>query len=163
MVMTNNDYDHRLRRRKRWVLALCAAELLLLGALPFPYWRDAVRGDFFSATPLSVAMYATLLVLAVIVLLLLMNRNLSSPLLKGAGILALVPLLSLGLKWVAIVASGMEGMGLFHNRMGLGMEILGPIPNMVIDAILFLAALGVFILVWTLRLRLAGGDGTTGD
>lgn len=161
--MTNNDDHHRLRNRQRLALVLCAAELLLLGALPFPYWKDAFRGTFFSATPFSVAMYATLLLLAVIVFLLLMSRNLSPPLLKGAGVLALIPLLSLGLKWVALLANGMEGMELFHHRRGLGMEILGPLPNMAIDGLLFLAALGVFISVCTFRSCHRGGDGTAAN
>ena len=43
------------------------------------------------------------------------------------------------LKWLLILGGGWEW---FHNRMGLGMEILGPIPNYVIDGAIFLGLLG---------------------
>jgi hypothetical protein len=140
---------------------MCAVESLFLVALPFPYWKDALRGTFIYATPLSVAIYVTLLFLAVIVLLLLLRQNLSSRLLTGAIILALMPLLSLSLKWLAILSSRQyKSLELFHNRMGLGEEILGHIPNLIIDGGIFLAALGAFVTLWTLRRHLVESGAT---
>jgi 1-acyl-sn-glycerol-3-phosphate acyltransferase len=124
------------------VLVLCVVEVVLLALVPFPYWQDAVQGRWHFLTLLGCVVYFAMLLLTGIVFVQVRNRHTvsKSPLILAAT-LASIPVF----KWTLVALGGME---VFHNRMGLGMEILGFIPNLVIDAGLFIGALGLLIAVW---------------
>ena len=56
--------------------------------------------------------------------------------------------------------TGSKWFGLFHNSMGLGMEILGHIPNMVIDGCLF--AVFLMALFVTIKFNRLSDDAAVG-
>jgi len=148
-VTQGNQNARTFRTAKRWAIRFCVIQLILLPVLTRPYWGDALRGSFFYATQFSIYMYGVVFVLTAVLLgsLLPMARA-PAVLCRLLFLLAVSPLGSFVLKWGVVVVAGIAP---FHNKMGLGMEILGPIPNMFIDGCLSLAALAIAASIWTLR------------
>lgn len=146
-MLRSQDRSDPLRS---WSLIICVLLGGLLIALPMPYWRDAFKGDWFYVTGLGIGLYSLALVLVGILAL-----RLSIPQHNEAGaefrtlLLSAVIFMTPILKWSAIVTMGLH---YFHNWDGLGREILGPIPNMEIDAVLGLAS-ATLLLVLSLRYR----------
>ena len=143
----NQDRSDPLRR---WSLIACVLLGGLLVALPMAYWRDAFEGEWFYVTGLGISLYGLTFLLVGILAFRLSTRDQS---VAGSGVSTLmlsffifmIPIL----KWSAIVTMGLH---YFHNWDGLGRETLGPIPNMVIDAVLGLASATLLLLLF-LRYR----------
>ena len=118
--------------------------------IALPYWRDAFDGNWFYVTGLGISLYVLTLLIVGILAFRLSTRDQSvagpevSTLLLSV-VIFIIPIL----KWSAIVTMGLH---YFHNWDGLGREILGPIPNMVIDAVLGLVSTALLLLIW-LRYR----------
>jgi drug/metabolite transporter (DMT)-like permease len=128
--------------RPRWgqILA-CAAEAGILAFLTWPFWDDGLRGNSY-ATPAAMAIYGFLF-LATCFLLLAGAAPAVTPRRVAIATAWTMPAVML-LKWLLIFGGRWES---FHNRMGLGMEILGPIPNYVVDGAIFLGSLAVVFAV----------------
>jgi hypothetical protein len=129
-------------RKRGWRVFACVAQTIVIAVMAYPFWADALHGNTFHATPLALGTYG-LLFLMTCGLLLFSIMTVAVP--RAARLAARSMPAIMVLKWVAMLGGGWE---LFHNRMGLGMEILGPIPNYVIDGAIFLGAVGV---AWTFR------------
>lgn len=147
-VTQGNEDASSFRTAKRWAIRFCKIQLVLLPVLTYPYWGEALKGRFYNATRLSIYMYGVVFVLTVI-LFGLLSRITRPPAVLSRLLLflACVPLGGVALKWGLVVVVGLT---LFHNEMGLGMEIFGSLPNMFIDGCLFLAALAIAVSVWRL-------------
>ena len=126
------------RAAKLATLWLAVANLSAIAFLTYPYWEDWLEGQFLYATRVSMWMYG-LLAAAWVLVAIAALVNMATP--YGLSrLLMLVPgfvAITLVVKWILILAMGMEP---FHNRMGMGMEILAYVPNLVIDALLILSA-----------------------
>lgn len=135
-------------RLRQWAVGISSVLGLLLVILPWQFWRDAIDGALFHVTLLGISGYLLSTVCVGAVLYgLVSSRHHSIPsawTLVSAGVLVVLPVL----KWVAIVRWGLE---LFHNRMGLGQEIAGFIPNALIDGVLWLVSLGLFAVLLRCR------------
>lgn len=132
-------------RSRRWAIGLSLVLGLLLVVLPWQFWRDAISGGLYYVTPLGISGYAlSAMCVAAVLYGLLSSRHRSTPpawtLLPAIALVA-VPLL----KWTAIYIRGLESLEVFHNRMGLGQEIWGFIPNAVIDGVLALTSFGMLV------------------
>ena len=131
------------RTRPRWgQIFVCAAEAGIIAFLTWPFWDDGLRGNFY-ATPAAMAIYG-IVFLATCFLLLAGAAPAIAP--RAAVVATAWSLPAVMLIKGLLILGG--GWGRFHNRMGLGMEILGPIPNYVVDGVIFLGSLGV---VYTVR------------
>jgi hypothetical protein len=118
-------------------MVACAAEAGIIGFMTWPFWDDGLRGNFY-ATPSAMAIYGFLF-LASCFLLLASVAPAVAPRAVAVATAGSMPVVML-LKWLLILGGGWQW---FHNHMGLGMEILGPVPNYVIDGAIFLGSLGV--------------------
>lgn len=120
---------------------------LLIVVMPWPFWRDAIDGDLHYVTPIGISGYALSVACVGLVLYGLISRpgpKAASWLFFPSLVLVVLPIL----KWLLISVAGLE---LFHNRMGLGQEIAGFIPNLVIDGILAVASIGLFVVLIVCR------------
>jgi len=146
-MLRNQDRSDPLRR---WSLIVCVLLGGLLIVLPMPYWRDAFGGDWFYVTGLGLSLYVLALLLVGVLAFRLATGDRSVAGLEVSTLLLSVVIFMIPiLKWSAIVTMGLH---YFHNWDGLGREILGPIPNMVIDAVLGLASATLLLLLF-LRYR----------
>ena len=128
-------------------VALCIVSLMSIPILTTPY-----RRDIDSATPLSMMMYQATWVMELLLLLVLLTRQFHRwRLLKWVGWLPLLPVLAFVAKWLTIIFG--NRLNTFHGGMGLGQEILGPIPNLAIDLVICLPLLLLFWAVWILVKR----------
>ncbi len=132
------QFDKKANRWWGWAASLCAVQVLSICLVSWPYWSEALRGRSFYATALSMCIYG--FTLWVNGLLFLCSVGLLRQAVRSAA--ATIPII-LCFKWIWIMI--FDGLDYFHNRMGLGMEILGPVPNMVIDAIILAGSL---VVLW---------------
>ena len=126
----------------KWPFVMAVVSIIIAALLPFPFWQKSS-----SVTTLGRIHYLFLFVCSVLLFFSLLMAKSSMQWRKAGFILAVLPLLSLGVKWI-VVPLNWRWFELFHNSMGLGMEILGFLPNMVIDGGLFAAFLGTFFAGW---------------
>ncbi len=140
----------------RWAIILASVEAIASLVLLLLFWR--MHRNFhhwFYVTHLGLAVYVGILCCSLALLLALLYafvRIGHSPQRIPTFLLlmlAFVPIFSLLVKWVPTFFGPIsdDWFALFHNRMGLGMEILGPIPNMILDGLLFVATLGPFLAI----------------
>lgn len=127
----------------RLCIILCGVQLILIPLLTIPYWS----GDGH-ATPIALWMYVVTWALALLLFVATFLKRDSRWV--GFGGLAWIPFiaaLTYGGKWLLIVVLGK--LEWFHGGMGLGEEILGPIPNMIFDGLIsvVLFALALALLV----------------
>ena len=139
--------------------------------LPFPFWKEgfewiAGRSSPFHATWLSLGIYLIVLACALGLAVSLLSAIPSSHRQKTLTTsCALIPALILGTKWLGFMMNdfdtGSKWFGLFHNSRGLGMEILGHIPNMVIDGCLF--AVFLIAMFVTMKFNRLIDDASVGE
>lgn len=142
MMPNMHDPSTERRMRPRWGhIIACAAEAGIIAFFTWPFWVDGLRGDSDATAP-AMAIYGFLFLAACLLLL-----AGAAPAVAPRGVVVAtawsMPAAML-IKWLLILGGGWER---FHNRMGLGMEILGPLPNYVIDGAIFLGSLGVVFAV----------------
>jgi hypothetical protein len=142
--------EARPDRSHRWKALACGGQVAMTCLVTYPYWSEALRGRFFYTTVASLCMYG--LFLLITCLIFLDSFGLLRPMtqlkqhvprrvqLVAAGAIPV----TLSIKWIWILA--FDGMEYFHNAMGLGMEILIWIPNIVIDCLIFAGSL---VVLWT--------------
>jgi heme/copper-type cytochrome/quinol oxidase subunit 2 len=142
-MLRNHDGSDPLGR---WSLIVCILLGGLLVLLPWPYWKDAVDGVWLYITSLGISLYILMFALVAILAFCLSTRNHTAAKSKVSEILFSVAiLLTPVLKWCIIATMGLQ---YFHNLDGLGREILGPIPNMVIDGVLGSVSATLLLLLW---------------
>jgi hypothetical protein len=127
-----------MRGAKTVTLWLAVANLAGVVCLTYPYWSEWLKGRFFCATMMSMWIYGLIAAAWIVVTIVVALTTASSRHLLKLSILipGFIAITLLG-KWGLILAVGMEP---FHNKMGLGMEVLAYVPNLVIDGLLILSA-----------------------